>query len=162
MVTTGLCFLCLPQRQNYKATQCHSRALLAYTFIESQPLPFSHLSKQHLTGPWWNNLFFSTLSVLHSLVSGIKNLAFALKISLISSASLCPFGKFGTVRFWNTKTVSCNSSQTAPALHTSLGFDQPLTRGLMLKTSRLILPACKSELGCSWVARMTVCKLSHH
>lgn len=162
MVTTGLRFLCLPQRQNYKATQCHSRALLAYTFIESQPLPFSHLSKQHLTGPWWNNLFFSTLSVLHSLVSGIKNLAFALKISLISSASLCPFGKFGTVRFWNTKTVSCNSSQTAPALHTSLVFDQPLTRGLMLKTSRLILPACKSELRCSWVARMTVCKLSHH
>lgn len=133
MVTTGLCFLCLPQRQNYKATQCHSRALLAYTFIESQPLPFSHISKQHLTGPWWNNLFFPTFSVLYSLVSGIKNLAFALKISLISSASLYPFGKFGTVRFSNTKTFSCNSSQTAPALHTSLGFDQPRTRAWCLK-----------------------------
>ena len=133
MVTIGLCFLCLPQRQNYKATQCRSRALLAYTFIESQPLPFSHLSKQHLTGPWWNNLFVPTLSVLYSLVSGIKNLDFALKISLISWASLCPFGISGTVRFSNTKTLSWNSSQMAPALHTSLGFDQPRTRAWYLK-----------------------------
>lgn len=134
MVTTGLCFFCLPQRQNYKATQCHSRALLAYTFIESQPLPFSHLSKQHLTGPWWNNLdYFFLHFQFYSLVSGIKNLAFALKISLISSASLCPFMKFGTVRFWNTKTLSCNSSQTAPAFYTSLGFDQPRTRAWCLK-----------------------------
>lgn len=45
MVTKGLCFLCLPQRQHYKATQCHSRVL--YSSTESQALPFSHLSKQH-------------------------------------------------------------------------------------------------------------------
>lgn len=74
MVTTGPCFLCLPQRENYKATECHSRVSLAYISIKSQPLPFSHLSKQH---DWFysciviKEIFFA-LSFLYILVSGFK------------------------------------------------------------------------------------------
>lgn len=68
MVTTGPCFLCLPQRQNYKATQCHSRVSLAYISIKSWPLAFSHLSKQY---DWSHNYrdkrnFFCTFISIYS------------------------------------------------------------------------------------------------
>lgn len=99
MVTTGLCFLCLPQRQHYKATQCHSRAL--YISTESQPLPLSHLSKQHdwahryivLKHPGLFFCIYFHFCIFY--ISGIRRLAFALKISWVSSAVLSPFQKDG-------------------------------------------------------------------
>lgn len=144
MLTKGLCFFYLPQRQNYKATQCHSEF---YIFPLKASLCLLAISVNNTTGlncvtkKQLGLFFFFILSFLCILVSGIKSLSFALKISYISSASLSPFQKFGTVRIWNTQTLGFSSHQCTPVLHIS-GVRSATNRSLLL-TAFTRMPICK-------------------